>query len=141
LYCAYQERSIKEVSDKLAIFSISSTEKDQITRGLIDEGFLDESRYAIAFAGGKFRMKKWGKVKIAYHLKHHNLDETLIRNALDSLDKTEYRDTIENLIITKAKTLDSTNNFQKMNKIARFMISKGFEPDITWEIINSLKLR
>jgi len=85
-------------------------------------------------------MKKWGKVKIAHHLKHQNLDETLIRNALDLLDETEYGDTIKNLIITKAKTLSSTNSYQKKHKIARFMISRGFEPDITWEIINSLKL-
>ena len=85
-------------------------------------------------------MKKWGKVKIAYHLKYHNLDETLIRIALDSLDETEYRDTIENLIITKAKMLDSKNSYQKKHKIARFIISRGFETDITWEIINSLKL-
>ncbi len=85
-------------------------------------------------------MNKWGKVKIAYHLKHHNLDETIIRNALDSLDQTEYRDTIENLIITKAKTVSGKNIYQKKHKIAQFVITRGFEPEITWEIIKSLKL-
>jgi regulatory protein len=85
-------------------------------------------------------MKKWGKVKIAYHLKQHNLDETIIQDALESLDQTEYRDTIENLIITKSKTVSAKNSYQKKHKIAQFMIAKGFEPDITWEIIEKLKL-
>ncbi len=85
-------------------------------------------------------MKKWGKVKIAYHLKHHDLDETIIQNALESLDQTEYLDTIENLIITKAKTVSGKNSYQKKHKIAQFMTTKGFEPEIIWEIIEKLKL-
>ena len=85
-------------------------------------------------------MKKWGKVKIAYHLKHHDLDESIIQNALESLDQTEYRHTIQTLIITKAKSVSSKNSYQKKYKIAQFMNSRGFEPDLTWEIIEKLKL-
>ena len=68
-YCAYQERSQQEVRDKLYSWGLHRNEVENIIVDLISEGYLKEERFAIAFSGGKFRMKKWGKIKIKLALK------------------------------------------------------------------------
>src|SRR5690606_26754360 len=81
-YCAYQERSHSEVVEKLYSLGVWKREHDAIIASLIEEGYLNEERFAIAFAGGKFRMKKWGRTKIKYELKQRQVSEYSIKKAL-----------------------------------------------------------
>src|SRR6478736_3420107 len=81
-YCAYQERSHAETRDKLYGFGLYKHEVETLLTQLIEENYLNEERYAIAFAGGKFRMKQWGRVKIKYELKQKQVSEYNIKNAL-----------------------------------------------------------
>jgi regulatory protein len=67
-YCAYQERSHKEVKNKLYEYGLYPGQVDELLSQLISEGFLNEERFAKAFAGGRFRMKKWGRLKIKNEL-------------------------------------------------------------------------
>ncbi len=68
-YCAYQERAQQEVRDKLYELGMTMDEVEEIMSDLIAENFLNEERFALQFAGGHFRIKGWGKVKI----QHQNL--------------------------------------------------------------------
>lgn len=135
-YCAYQERSHAEVREKLYGYGLGTAEVDELLARLISENFLNEERYAIAFAGGKFRMKQWGRQKIRYALRMRNVSDYCIRKALSSIDPDEYEQLLEKLFLAKKKTLSSEKNiFIKKAKTRAYLIQKGFEADMVDELI------
>src|SRR4051812_48736893 len=92
-YCAYQERCHSEVRDKLYSFKLYKNEVEQLLTQLIEEDYLNEERFAIAYAGGHFRIKNWGKEKIKYALKQKRVSDYCIRKALASISNTDYNKT------------------------------------------------
>lgn len=136
-YCAYQERSQQEVRDKLYSWGLHRRDVEQVIGQLISDGFLKEERFALAFAGGKFRMKKWGRVKIKIALREKKVSEPLIIQALSSIDEREYLKTLRNVIASKTKLIIETNPLKKKHKIAAYVIQRGFEPELVWEILRS----
>lgn len=134
-YCAYQERSHKEVRNKLYTYGLWRNQVEDLITQLITEGYLNEERFAKSFAGGKFRMKKWGKVKITRELEAHGLTPRCIRHGLNEIDERDYQRTLESLIVRKWDTTEEPNAFKKKDKVARYAIMKGYEPDLVWGII------
>lgn len=127
-YCAYQERCHAEVRDKLYSFGLRKPEVEEIISELITENYLNEERFAIHFAGGKFRMKQWGKIKIKQALKAKQLSDYCIKKALKEIDSKEYQKTFQKLAEQKLKTLKSERNiFIKKRKMQDFLLQKGFE--------------
>jgi len=137
-YCAYQERSHREVKNKLFEYGLRSGEVDEILAQLITEGFLNEERYAKAFAGGKFRMMKWGRLKIQRELELEGLTPRCIARGLAEIDSKDYSKTLTSLLKKKSTLVTEPNPFKKKNKIAQFVIGKGYEPEMVWELIKDL---
>jgi regulatory protein len=138
-YCAYQERCHAEVRDKLYSFGLRKTEVEEIISELITENYLNEERFAIHFAGGKFKMKQWGKIKIKQALKAKQVSDYCIRKALKEIDSKEYQKTFQKLAEQKLKTLKSERNiFIKKRKMQDFLLQKGFEMEMIREAINQL---
>jgi regulatory protein len=138
-YCAYQERSQQEVRDKLYDMGLHKEDVENIITELIGENFLNEERFAIAFARGKFRIKQWGKVKIKQHLKQKRVSEYCIKKALALIDADEYEKTIKHLIEKKDRESKDKDAYIKRQKTIRYVISRGFEPDIVLSLINDLE--
>jgi len=135
-YCGYQERCHSEVKEKLYDLGVRKGDKDEIISTLIEENYLNEERFAIQFAGGKFRIKQWGKKKIKYELKQKQVSNYSINKALQSIDKDLYRKTLQKLATQKLKTLRSESNaFIKKQKLYAYLVQKGFEQDIVAETI------
>jgi regulatory protein len=134
-YCAYQERSHQEVKNKLYGFGLFSGQVDELITYLITEGFLNEERFARAFAGGKFRMKKWGRLKIVRELERHNLTSNCIRLGLREISEQAYQNTLREMIRKKGEQLEEPNLFIKRDKVARYAMQKGFEPEMVWKAI------
>jgi regulatory protein len=140
-YCAYQERSHQEVRNKLESFNLSSDEVSEIISRLITDNFLNEERFAKAFAGGKFRVKKWGRNKIIHELESMGLTKKCIAFGLKEIDSADYDKTLRSLIKKKAEENEESsehNLYAKRNKVARFAISKGYEPELVWETVKAL---
>ena len=137
-YCAYQERSHLEVEQKLYSFGITSAQVQEALAWLITENYVNEERYAIAFAGGKFRIKKWGKLKIANRLEQKKISQYSIDKSLSQIDNKDYLDTMEQLIRQKWRSSSADNVYELRNKVARYVISKGFEPDQVWELTRTI---
>ena len=136
-YCSYQERCHSEVKEKLYGFGLNKNESDQIISTLIEENYLNEERFAIMYAGGHFRTKHWGKVKIKYELKKKMVSDYCIKKALSSIDDTAYSKTLERLTALKLKTLKSEKNlFVRKRKLQDHLLQKGFESDLVREIVN-----
>ena len=127
-YCAYQERCHSEARDKLYSFGLHRNEVEPLLTQLIEEGFLNEERFAIAYAGGKFKLKNWGKEKIKYALKQKHVSDYCIRKALAAISNTDYNKTFNSLADKKLATLKSEKNiFIKKRKIKDYLQQKGFE--------------
>jgi regulatory protein len=137
-YCAYQERSHKEVKTKLFDYGLYESQVDEIVSQLITDGFLNEERFAKAFAGGKFRIKKWGKLKIKNELEFLGLTRNCIQRGLKEIEPSAYTKTLKALIKRKSAEIKEENKFKKRDKVARFVIGKGYEPEMVWEYVKDI---
>lgn len=135
-YCAYQERCHSEVKEKLYGFGLRKTEVEELLSKLIEEDYLNEERFAVQFAGGRFRMKQWGRVKIKYELKQKQVSEYVIRKALKTIDEDDYQSTLFKLYEQKQQQLSSEKNiFIKKRKLQDYLLQKGYELQLINELI------
>lgn len=138
-YCAYQERSHVEVKEKLFSYGLYKEQVEELISQLIAENYLNEERYAIAFAGGKFRMKYWGRIKIKYELKQHQVSEYCIKKALSQIDEDQYLERLKKLFADKTTSLkQEKNNFVKKRKIMAYLQQKGYESSLINELLKEL---
>jgi regulatory protein len=138
-YCTYQERSHQEVKDKLYSLGLYPGEVEELLSQLISENYLNEERYAIAFAGGKFRAKHWGRIKIRYALKLQRVSDYCIKKALAIIDERDYTQLLDKLAQEKQRTLRSEKNiFIKKKKIQSFLQQRGFENELISEWLKKL---
>ncbi|MCB9262082.1 MAG: RecX family transcriptional regulator [Flavobacteriales bacterium] len=136
-YCVYQERCHKEVRSKLYDFGLKTEEVNELISRLIEQNFLNEERFAVAFAGGKFRVKNWGKEKIKRELKLRGISDYCINKALKEISDDDNLKTLEKLIAKKSKDYLSKNKFEQNAKVARYCIVKGYEPEMVWQLIKN----
>lgn len=136
-YCAYQERSHQEVKSRLFEYGLYGSEVDELLSHLITEGFLNEERFAKAFAGGKFRIKSWGRVKIIHELEAKGLTQNCIRSGMKEIDEEEYLEALQALLHKKSEQIDG-NAFIKRDKLAKYAIQKGFESELVWKYVREM---
>jgi len=131
-YCAYQDRCHGEVKTKAYLLGLKKTDVEELTSRLIEEGCLHEERFARSFAGGKFRMKQWGRIKIREELKKKQISSYCIVAALDEIDDSEYKQTLHKLAVKKWNSIkgQGTNLFVKMTKTRDYLLQKGYEPNL-----------
>jgi regulatory protein len=130
-YCAYQERCHSEVRDKAYGYGLNTREVDELTASLIQDDYLNEERFAIQFAGGRFRMKQWGRVKIRYELKIRRISDYCIKKALGQIGEQDYDTTFQKLVREKLQALRSEKNiFIKKRKLQDYLRYKGYENDL-----------
>ena len=140
-FCAYQERTHEEVRLKLEKLQILSDDAEEVIVKLIEDNYLNEERYAKTYAGGKFRVKKWGKKRILIELKRKNLSEYSIRSAMKEIKEADYKETLQKLAEKKRESLSKkeTNKLLLKKKLATFLMQKGYEPELVWETVEKLR--
>ncbi len=138
-YCAYQERSHIDVTEKLYKLGLYKNEVDEVITRLLQDDFLNEQRFAEAYVSGKFKIKKWGKVKIISNLKQKRISDYCIKKGLLEIDKEAYQETLSYWIERKKVEVKEEDAFKKKGKIAAFLIQKGFESGLVWEYLNSME--
>jgi len=138
-FCDYQERYQQEVRDKLYSWDAKPDEVEQILCQLVEQDYINEERYARAFARGKFRIKHWGKNKIRRELKFRKISEYCIKQGLFEISDDEYLETLKNVIDKRkgTKFCAPTATLQQKYKIAQYAISRGFESHLVWDVLNA----
>lgn len=132
-YCAYQDRCTQEVRTKLATFDMSDSDKEKIVKLLVDEGYIDDERYASTFVRSKIHLKKWGVNKIRMSLKMKGISDDIINNALSEIDPEMYRS--ELIKVLQAKKINESDPYKKKAKLAQYAIQKGYEPSLVWDTL------
>ncbi|TFV95922.1 RecX family transcriptional regulator [Algoriphagus kandeliae] len=137
-FCAYQERCVWDVRRKLFEKGISGEKEEELINFLLKEKFLDEERFARAFARGKFRLKKWGRNRIRMEMKMRQIPESLIRKGLAEIDPVEYYDTLLGETEKKWEKTKEPDPYKKRFKVVGYLMQRGFEQDLIQEAIESL---
>lgn len=137
-YCAYQERSQQEVRDKLYEWGQYPSAVENIISRLIESNFLNEERFAKAYAIGKFRQKGWGKIKIKQGLKLKKVSDPLIKLALKSIDEDEYLEMLRKIIQKKEGSITEKESYKRKYKLHQYALSRGFENDLIGDILRDL---
>lgn len=135
-WCAYQERCQQEVRDKLYGYGLKTDDVENLIAQLINENFVNEERFSKAYAGGKFRIKKWGRIKIKQELKARRISDYCIQKGLAEIDEIDYTKTLKNLLAKKAKELKEKSPIKKKYKLVRYAVGKGYEQDIIFSLVN-----
>ncbi|MCE3282835.1 MAG: RecX family transcriptional regulator [Chitinophagaceae bacterium] len=138
-YCAYQERSHVEVKEKLYSFGLKKYDVEILLSRLIEENYLNEERFAKLFAGGKFRIKKWGRVKIVHELKKKRVSPYNINKALEEIDEEDYTRTLHKFAAAKWASLKSDQHIVRQAKTQQYLLQKGFEAPLVRAAIASLR--
>lgn len=134
-WCAYQERCQQEVRDKLYDWGLYPDAVESIISELISRNFIDEERYAMAFAGGKFRIKKWGRIKIRVALKQKRISDYCIRKGLAVIDEDEYREALKKQLAEKSRAIKEAHPLKRKHKIISALLARGFEQDLIRELM------
>lgn len=134
-FCAYQERCNQEVRIKLKSWNLYAEDVDILISDLITNNFLNEERFAEAYVSGKFRIKKWGRVKIKQHLKQKNISAYSIKKAIATIDEDDYLKTVKDLLESKSRLIKSKDKWDRMNKLKRYLASKGYETELVHEVV------
>lgn len=134
-YCAYRDRSQKEVQEKLREMRMIPEACEQITIKLMEEDFLNEERFARSFVRGKFRIKKWGRIKIKQELKSRQISSPIIKIALTEIDDKEYYKTLLELSEKKSLLIREKDPFKKRKKLGSYLLQKGYESSLVFEIV------
>lgn len=126
-YCAYQERCHSEVKEKLYSLGVWKKDHDGIISTLIEENYLNEERFAIAYAGGKWRVKHWGRVRIKYELKQKQVSEYCIKKALKQIEEEEYLRVLNETAAAKYASLKNDQYLVRKKKTIDYLVNRGFE--------------
>lgn len=138
-FCAYQERTQQEVRDKLYSYRLHREDVESLIADLISENFINEVRFAKAYARGKFRIKKWGRLKIQQGLEHQNLSSVCIKKAMAEIDEQDYKITLKDLLTKRWASQKEADLFVKKHKVAKYLIGRGYEPELVWEQVTALE--
>lgn len=139
-FCAYQERCHEEVISKLYSLKMTAQEIDTIIVKLIEDNFLNETRFACSFARGKHRIKNWGKIRITNELKARQISSANINLALKEISTEEYFETFENLAERCWNNLSESNSLKKRKKFCDYMLRRGYESNLVYEKVKELEL-
>lgn len=135
-WCAYQERCQHDARNKLYELGLWPEAVENIIVKLIEENFINEERFAIQFAKGKFNIKKWGRIKIKQELKQKRISDYCLKKALLQIDEEEYIATLTKVIATKKRLTTEKNPIKLKFKLASYAISRGFERDLIFDVLN-----
>lgn len=137
-YCAYQERCHKEVEKRLYDLNMIPEAREKIILHLLGNNYLNEERFSRAYARGKFTIKKWGRIRITNELKFRGISAYNIKAALSEIDEETYQKNFHELAVKKIAATTESNVYKKKQKVVRFLLSKGYESNLTYEIVNKL---
>jgi regulatory protein len=138
-YCAYQDRCHQEVRSKLLELGVYGDTLEEVMAELITERFLDEERFAKSYARGKFRVKKWGRIRIQQELKMRKISAYCIKKGMAEIDEAAYRATLQELISEKITHYGLRHDiFVARQKAAQYALGRGYESSLVWDILHEI---
>ncbi len=137
-FCEYQERCTRDVSRKLDGWELSAASKMKLLEQLKELGCLDDERYAMTYAGSKFRVNGWGKVRIRSELRVRQISEGIIEKALGRIGQDAYVEELDSILRKKKDSLKKYTTLEMKGRLYRFAVSRGYESGVINEALNRI---
>ncbi len=137
-YCAYQERCHQEVEEKLIALRMIPEARAQIINTLLQEDFLNEERFARTFVRGKFRIKKWGRLRIKRELKKRNISAYNIKYGMTEINEEEYQQNLDDLFQKRLNSITEKNFYKRKKKVADYLLYRGYESNLVYEKLQEI---
>jgi regulatory protein len=137
-YCGYQERTEKEIQNKLRAWGVEKKEAERVLQTLKEDHFLDEGRYVEAFIRGKFLGKKWGRRRIFAALTEKGLDQALVQQGIATIENADYLQSLRYVADRKKQTLSGVPSIQARKKLTNYLLQKGYEPDLVIKTVQDI---
>jgi len=135
MFCAYQERTQQEVRERLKEWGVWGDDAEEVIAELIQQNYLNEERFAKSFAGGKFRVKGWGRRKIKQQLQQRGISGYNLDQAMKEIAPDDYRETLTDLLEKKRQSLRDDNPLIVKQKLVRYALSKGYESELIFTVL------
>lgn len=137
-YCSKAERCQSDVLKKMSAYELREDEVSRIMQRLIREKFIDESRYAVAFAGDKTRFAKWGRRKIEFELRKKKIPESIINCALAEIGTEQDSQILLDLLLKKNHSIKANSVYQRRTKLLRYALGKGYTLDESQSLVSKI---
>ena len=137
-YCVYQERCHKEVINKLKELGIIPSAIDLIVTDLIQNNYLNETRFAQSYARGKFNIKKWGKGRILRELKKRGISEYNINVGMKEILDSDYEKIFRELLEKKLEEFSHLTKYDQKKKLLRYFSYKGWEREKVFDALRKI---
>ena len=138
--CVARECCVSEVREKMRNWNLSRVDEDSIVEQLVKERYIDEERYARAFANDQFRFAGWGRIKIGYTLRQKSIDSLIVSQAIQDIDPEEYRTALIKTLKAKMRALKALPQQAQGEKLMRCALSRGFEFNLIRDSLKELSL-
>lgn len=129
-YCAYQERCVSELKQKMHDLLVDESQKQSYINWLSENNYLNDSRFVELFVRSKFNQKHWGRNKIMYELKKRGIPESMLNNVWNDIPEIDYTEKLKKLILKKKGEVKTGTDQQKYQKCYAFALSKGYESSL-----------
>ena len=137
-YCAYQERCVQELEQKMKTFEVSPSDYPEYLAWLRENNYLNEARFVEIFVRSKFNQKSWGRTKINYELRKRGISASLLASAWDGIDDADYMEKARALLKKKKDEIKTGTSPQRYQKCYNFGISTGYESSLVRELLKPL---
>ena len=136
--CARREYCCADISEKLRKKGVTSEEVEALVDRLIDEGYINEGRYARAFVHDKTLYNGWGRIKTAQQLRAKGICNAYINEAMTCITEEQYAEVFHKVLQAKRRSIKGETDYEVRQKLARSLIARGFEPSY---VFNNLDLQ
>lgn len=129
-YCAYQERCISEIKQKMKDLLVGESDQPTYLTWLAENNYLNEARFVELYVRSKFNQKHWGRNKIMFELKKRGIPDSILSNAWNDIDEADYIGQLTKILLKKKAELKTGTSQQKYQKCYAFALSKGYESSL-----------
>ncbi len=138
-WCSRRELCASEIQLRLKKLEVDDTSIKKIITKLFEENFINEERFVRAFVNDKLKFQKWGidKIKNALYLK--KISAELISEAISEIDKSDYLLRLTDIAKQKVKYIKAKSDFEKEQKLLRFLASKGVSGEDAYKVLKNIK--
>jgi regulatory protein len=138
-YCMRGEKCKFDIRRYLKSYQLNPDEHNLIIEKLIANDFINEERYVKSFINDKFKLNKWGKIKITNELKSKGITGKIVNNNITKIiDNDKYLEVLTQLLKQKQKQMKKKNEVQEKASLMRYGLSRGFEYDVINKILDKI---
>ena len=136
--CSGSEHCSSEIRKKLLLWGLAPTQAEEIILYLINEKYIDNTRFCRAYCLDKFRYNHWGRIKIGQMLRMLEIESEDINEGLESINEEDYKEVLLHILTQKNRQIKDSDPYIRKGKLIRHAMSRGFESYLITEVLPQL---